>query len=488
MSAAPARSLSCLLRLAATRTGLGQLKANWMVKAAPLTPDRVREIPRVGDQQISSSVAAKRFFTSTLANKQSKSKDASASSSSKSVAPASQQVLFPGASGSQYTEKMKFYKSWEPMPTYRVLDSDGNVLEAGQDPQLSKDVCLKMYKDMVTLNIMDVILYEAQRQGRISFYMTSYGEEATHMGSAAALTLDDVIFGQYREAGVLLYRGFTLAQFMNQCYSNDLDLGKGRQMPVHYGSKELNFQTISSPLGTQLPQASGAAYALKRTGKKACVVCYFGEGAASEGDFHAALNVAATTDSPVIFFCRNNGYAISTPAREQYRGDGIASRGHGYGMATARVDGNDILAVYNVTKEARRICVEEHRPVLIEALTYRVGHHSTSDDSSAYRSKTEVADWQRVDNPINRFRKYLERKNWWSASDEAEFKKKIRSDILREFAAAETRDKPSVSELFKDVYGGGDAGMPWNLKEQEAELKELMKKFPEHYSTQGYAQ
>lgn len=107
---------------------------------------------------------------------------------------------------------------------------------------------------------------------------------------------------QYREAGVLLYRGFTIEQFMNQCYSNELDLGKGRQMPVHYGSKELNFQTISSPLGTQLPQAAGSAYALKRSGKDACVVCFFGEGAASEGDFHAALNIAATTESPVIFF------------------------------------------------------------------------------------------------------------------------------------------------------------------------------------------
>jgi 2-oxoisovalerate dehydrogenase E1 component alpha subunit len=159
-----------------------------------------------------------------------------------------------------------------------------------------------MYKAMITLNTMDVILYEAQRQGRISFYMTSYGEEATHMGTAEALKPQDVIYGQYREAGVLMYRGFTLDQFMNQCYSNDLDLGKGRQMPVHYGSRELNFQTISSPLGTQIPQAAGSAYALKREGKDACVICFFGEGAASEGDFHAALNIAATTESPVIFF------------------------------------------------------------------------------------------------------------------------------------------------------------------------------------------
>ena len=127
---------------------------------------------------------------------------------------------------------------------------------------------------------------------------------------------DDHIFGQYREAGVLMYRGFSLDDFMNQCFSNDLDPGKGRQMPVHYGSRALHFQTISSPLATQLPQAAGAAYALKRAGKKAVTVCYFGEGAASEGDFHAALNVAATTECPVIYFCRNNGFAISTPSHE----------------------------------------------------------------------------------------------------------------------------------------------------------------------------
>jgi len=149
---------------------------------------------------------------------------------------------------------------------------------------------------------MDQILYEAQRQGRISFYMTNYGEEATHIGSAAALSDSDPIFGQYREAGVLKWRGFTLTDFMNQNYSNHEDGGKGRQMPVHYGSKKLNFQTISSPLGTQIPQAVGAAYALKMMGKRNVVVCYFGDGAASEGDFHAALNMAATTESPVIFF------------------------------------------------------------------------------------------------------------------------------------------------------------------------------------------
>ncbi|KAJ3248213.1 hypothetical protein HDU78_001613 [Chytriomyces hyalinus] len=395
-----------------------------------------------------------------------------------------ERVSFPGATGgSVFTEKMTFLSDYPTIPTYRVLDLDGKVIVPDQDPKLDKDECLKIYRTMISLNQMDMIMYEAQRQGRISFYMTNYGEEGTHLGTAAALTNDDVIFGQYREAGALIYRGFSIQQCMHQCYSNEKDLGKGRQMPVHYGSKELNIQTISSPLGTQIPQAAGAAYALKREGKDACVVCFFGEGAASEGDFHAALNIAATTEAPVVFFCRNNGYAISTPAREQYRGDGIASRGHGYGMHTIRVDGNDILAVYNVVKEARRIAIEEHKPVLIEALTYRVGHHSTSDDSSAYRPKKEVSDWMKQDAPINRFRKYIQDQQWWSDEQELALKKQVRAEVLECFAEAEKLKKPAVSNLFTDVYDE----LPWNLVEQKEKLEALMKKYPSHYDASSHA-
>ncbi|KAJ1884215.1 hypothetical protein LPJ66_010716, partial [Kickxella alabastrina] len=297
-------------------------------------------------------------------------------------------VMFPGALDSEYTHELRFASNVESIPTYQVMDTDGKVLDAANDPQVTEEEARKIYKNMHVLNVMDQIMYEAQRQGRISFYMTNFGEEAL-IGSAAALDPRDQVFGQYREAGVLLQRGFTIQQFMDQCYSNEKDLGKGRQMPIHYGTKELHFQTISSPLATQIPQAAGAAYAMRREGKKLCAMCYFGEGAASEGDFHAGLNMAATIGCPVIFFCRNNGYSISTPSIEQYRGDGIASRGIGYGIDTIRVDGNDIWAIYAATKAARKIAVEQNKPILIEAMTYRISHHSTSDDSSAYRSKKE---------------------------------------------------------------------------------------------------
>ncbi|CAN8031806.1 unnamed protein product [Ixodes persulcatus] len=384
-----------------------------------------------------------------------------------------------------WTEKLRFqaHVVTEGFPVYRVLNRDGKVLDPSQDPQLPEETLLRMYRGMTLLNSMDRILYESQRQGRISFYMTNYGEEGTHFGSAPALDDGDLVFGQYREAGVLVWRGYPLPMFMSQCYGNELDECKGRGMPVHYGSKKYNFVTISSPLATQMPQAVGSAYALKLAQKNNCVICYFGEGAASEGDAHAALNFAATLDCPVIFFCRNNGYAISTPAFEQYKGDGIVARGPGYGIASIRVDGNDVLAVYNVTKEARQIAVEEKRPVLIEAMTYRIGHHSTSDDSSAYRSVDEVRSWDQKDHPISRFRKYLVRRNLWDDDKEADWKNETKKQLMQAFARAEKLKKPPISYMFTDVYDE----MPPALKEQWDGLRQHLQQYKEHYPINSFA-
>lgn len=368
------------------------------------------------------------------------------------------------------------------IPIYQVLNTQGIVMDETQDPQLGKDTLVSVYKQMLLLNTMDKILYESQRQGRISFYMTCYGEEATHFGTATALDNKDIVFAQYREAGVLMWRGFPLTQFMHQCYGNEHDLGLGRQMPVHYGSKEHNFVTISSTLATQMPQASGAAYALKMQKSDNCVICYFGEGAASEGDAHAAFNFAATLSCPVIFFCRNNGYAISTPASEQYKGDGIAGRGAAYGMPAIRVDGNDVLAVYNATKKAREICISENRPVMLEAMTYRVGHHSTSDDSSAYRSANEVKYWKDIDSPINRLRSYLENQGWWSEGDNEEWKAQALKNIMTSFEGAEKALKPAVEVLFSDVY----AEWTPRIRKQYEDCMKHLEKYPNEYPTGQY--
>ncbi|RHZ15277.1 hypothetical protein DYB37_003963, partial [Aphanomyces astaci] len=289
-------------------------------------------------------------------------------------------------------------------------------------------------------------------QGRISFYMTAFGEEGTLFGSAAAIKPRDMVFAQYREAGVLMYRGFTLDQFADQLFSNEGDLGKGRQMPVHYGSKELNYQTVSSPLATQLPQAAGAAYGFKVAKEDRIAICYFGEGAASEGDFHAALNFAATRDCPVLYFARNNGYAISTPVKDQFRGDGIASRGAGYGIPVIRVDGNDLFAVYEVTKKAREMILTGGRPVLIEAMSYRQGHHSTSDDSTRYREVSEIKFWKDTNCPINRLKLYMLDQGWWSEERDQALKDAERINVLQSLAKAEAKGIPEIQTMFDDVY------------------------------------
>ncbi|KAI8099766.1 thiamine diphosphate-binding protein [Halteromyces radiatus] len=329
---------------------------------------------------------------------------------------------------------------------------------------------------------MDQVMYEAQRQGRFSFYMTHYGEEAL-LGVAAALKPTDIVHGQYREAYTLLYRGFTMEECMDQCFANVGDGGKGRQMPVHYTSEAHHFQSISSPLGTQIPQAAGSAYALKLEGSgDRCSVCFFGEGAASEGDFHAGLNMASTLKCPVIFICRNNGYAISTPSSEQYKGDGIASRGVGYGMDTIRIDGNDIWAAYNATKAARQIATQENKPVLIEAMTYRVGHHSTSDDSSKYRDRKEVEHFQVMDNPITRLRHYMTRQGYWSQEQDDAWRTMIKKEVMDTFRACEKKKKPALDELFTDVYDE----LPPNLIKQRQELIRLVNEYPEYYNADDH--
>jgi len=212
-------------------------------------------------------------------------------------------------------------------------------------------------------------------------------------------------------------------------------------------------------------------------------ICFFGEGAASEGDFHAAMNIAATRSCPVVFICRNNGYAISTPTLEQYRGDGIASRGIGYGIDTIRIDGNDIWAVRESVKKAREMALQDGgKPVLIECMTYRVSHHSTSDDSFAYRARVEVEDWKRRDNPITRLRKWMEAKGCWDEAKEKETRDVLRKEILRGFSEAEKEKKPALRTMFEDVY----EDLTDDLKGQMRELKDMLDKYPNEYDVSEY--
>ena len=367
---------------------------------------------------------------------------------------------YPSAQSVMQTS-LEFTKPAQSLPIFSVLSLDGSTV-VNPCPQLdailSRDLARKMLKTMIQQTVIDKVLHDCQRQGRISFYLTSEGELGCVVGSAAALSLEDTMYGQYRESGAFLWRGYTMDQMVAQCIGSCEDPAKGRQMPIHYGSKKLNFHTISSPVGTQLPQAAGCGYGFRLENAKKVCMCYFGEGAASEGDFHAALNMAATLKCQTIFFCRNNAYAISTPCAEQYAGDGIAGRGSGYGVPAIRVDGNDALAVLAVTAEAKTMSIAKGTPVLIEAMTYRVGNHSTSDDASRYRGEPPVE----IPNPITRLQTYMERQGWWSSGETAELEEETRSTMLKLVIKHENLPKPCESTILDDVYDV----KPQNLVEQ----------------------
>ena len=193
------------------------------------------------------------------------------------------------------------------------------------------------------------------------------------------------------------------------------------------------------------------------------------------------MNFAATLECPVLFICRNNQYAISTPMKDQYRGDGIICRAEGYGMASVRVDGNDVLAVQHAVSEARKYAHGQSKPVLVELMTYRVGHHSTSDDSTAYRSIDEIEDWKKSNNPIRRFNIFLKDRNLWSDKEEQDLRETTRTDVLKAMMVAEEREKPEpLDNLFADVYDD----LPLNLQNQQQELLDQMRKYPKHYTTE----
>jgi len=270
----------------------------------------------------------------------------------------------------------------------------------------------------------------------------------------------------------------------NQCCHNELDATKGRQLPMHIGSPSLHCQYVKSNLGQQVPAANGAAYAMKLMNKERCAITYFGEGCASEGDIPSALNMAAVHGCPTIFFCRNNGYAISTHTDDQYKSDGIAPRGMAFGMPCIRVDGNDILAVYAATLEARRLAVEMGTPTLIEGMSYRINSHSTSDDDSKYRRseppepgyEDERAYWE-ARSPIVRFGRYLGDLGLWDAAHEEELRKASRARAIKALNDAEQVPNPHVKHLYTDVYDE----LPWMLAEQQSELKDHLQRYRAYY-------
>lgn len=334
--------------------------------------------------------------------------------------------------------------------TLTFLSPEG-VLSPQCPIKISDDILVKGYKTMVVTRHIDERMITLQRQGSISFAMSSLGEEACAVASAAALDPADWMYPQYREYGIIFWRGFSIQDYVHHMFCNEKDLIKGRQMPNHFGSRQLNIVQVSSPIGTKIPHAAGCAYAMKLQGEPTVAICYFGEGATSEGDFHAGLNFAAVKKAPAIFFCRNNGYAISTPTKEQFASDGIAPKGEGYGIQASRFDGNDFFATYERVQWARRECLEGRGPILLEAMTYRMSGHSTSDDPSCYRSKEEVEKHKKLC-PLLRLRRYLEKRDLWTERKEQEWLQQIAEETTQAIEIAKKTPPPPLKSLFEDVY------------------------------------
>lgn len=349
--------------------------------------------------------------------------------------------------------------------TITYLDSKGVL---SKEVPEAEPLAKKALQTMIQTRLVDERMVLLQRQGAITFAMSGLGEEACAVGSAAALDIKDWMYPQYREAGILFWRGFSIADYVHHMFGDSKDLILGRQMPNHFGSRALNVVTVSSPIGTKIPHAAGAAYAMRMQEKAQVVIAYFGEGATSEGDFHVGLNFAAVRKAPCLFFCRNNGYAISTPAVRQFASDGIAPKGEGYGISTYRVDGNDFFALFDVVSQAKRQALEGMGPSLIEAMTYRMGAHSTSDDPSRYRKEEEVEKWKQLC-PIQRLSLYLEKKKQWSHEEAEEWKRKVNAEIDAAIETAKLCPKPPLESLIEHVY----FEVPRELKEQLEEAKRM---------------
>ncbi len=345
----------------------------------------------------------------------------------------------------------------------QVIREDGS-LDPELDPGLSVDQLVALYKAMVRTRIVDDRLEKVQRQGRIAFHVGSLGEEAAIIGAAAALRDRDWIVPCYREVGALLWRGYPLQRYVDHMYGNAGDPARGRQMPDHSFSRAHRYLAVSAPIGTQIPHAVGVAMAAKKRGLDECVGVFFGDGATSSNDFHAAMNFAGVYQSPVLFLCRNNGYAISLPVAQQTATRTLAEKAAAYRVMASRVDGNDVLAVLAAAREGVQRAANGGGPTFIELLTYRVGGHSTSDDPRIYRSEEEVDSWRKAD-PIVRLRKHMEKRGSWNQELDGDWRTVCDLEVKDCIRRAEEKPPPQLAEMFTDVF----AEQPWHLREQQAQ-------------------
>ncbi len=349
----------------------------------------------------------------------------------------------------------------EPGPPFQVLDLDGSIRQSPTHLP-SDDELRECYRLMRFVRILDEQFLNAQRQGRISFYGTCTGQEAAVLGSALALEEGDSCVQALREGAAALLRGYSFVSYVNQVFGNRDDITFGRQMPCHYTDSQHGHLSLSSPVANQVPQAVGMAYAEKIKGTDRAVLSYMGDGGTAEADFHIAMNFAVLWKAPVVFLCQNNQWAISTPVEAQSATPTIAERSAAYNMPGIRVDGNDILAVYDACKEAFTRARAGEGPAFIEALTYRVGAHSTSDDPSRYRDEDVTKVWATKRDPIERLKLYLMRKGLLEKAEDESMHETFLGEIKKHMSQAEGISPPEQWSMFTDVY----ADIPSHLKRQ----------------------
>lgn len=353
----------------------------------------------------------------------------------------------------------------------RVLGED-NIANGPWDPKLSTNALLEMLRLISLTRIYDERMFKLQRQGKMSFYMKSLGEEAVAIAAAKALDDGDMLFPSYRQQGLLFARGREMLDMMCHCISNSKDNLNGRQLPVHYTWVEGNFFSISGNLCTQFPQAAGWAMASAAKGETAIAASWIGDGTTAEGDFHAALTLASVYQAPVILNIVNNQWAISSFAGIA-GGDlaSFAARGIGYGLPTLRVDGNDALAVYATTKWAADRARAGHGATVIEQLTYRGESHSTSDDPGKYRPKDEWKSWPLGD-PLQRLKAHLIQLEAWDEQRHKVMETEQAETVRLTYKQAESfgtlREGPlsPTASIFDDVY----VEQPWHIRRQRQDL------------------
>jgi 2-oxoisovalerate dehydrogenase E1 component alpha subunit len=346
--------------------------------------------------------------------------------------------------------------------TVRILDPEGRVVdpEARQALDLKEEDLRSLYRFMVLTRQVDLECTALQRQGELAVYPPLIGQEAAQVGSAYALGDQDFVFPSYREVGVAVVRGIDLIEYMH--FHRGTRHG-GIDDPV--GKR---FGEISVPVSSQTLHAVGWAMGAQKDGRNACAIVYFGDGATSQGDFHEACNFAGVFRSPVVFFCQNNAWAISVPLSKQTAAP-IWRKAEAYGFPGVRVDGNDVLASYAVTREAVDRARTERTPTLIEAITYRMGPHSTADDRSRYQPTEEIDRWRKLD-PLVRFRTFLQSEGMIDSEflDRMERDaKELAASVRAGIAGAPPRD---IREMFAWMWGD----VPAHLARQRDEVAELM--------------